>query len=104
MTENISKFKILSKGKRFKNLLSQDERKPKQIMLKQSHMIRIQIFEKVRFEGIKKGKTCRILCDLVSAKKSPRQLLTKENILKRQLWAKKWIKIDFFRVILIDES
>ena len=74
-------------------------------MAKQPLLTSAQIFEKARIERVKQNKRFRILCEMGSLKKIPRQLLlTKTNLLKRQNWAKKYTKIDFSKVIITDES
>lgn len=72
----------------------------KWVIAKQPLLTSTQNFEKAGIEGVKKDKRWRILCELGSVKKSPRQsLLTKANILNCQNWAKKNMKIDFSKLI-----
>ena len=70
--------------------------------IKKAHLNRTQIFEKAGNEEVKKDKRCWIVCQLEFIKESPP--LTKVNFLKRRKWGKKYMRIDFFKVIIKDES
>ena len=63
-----------------------------------------QIFKKTGIEGVKKDKKFRILCELGSVKKSPKQSpFKKVKILKQQNWDKKYV-IDFSKISFKDKS
>ena len=73
--------------------------------MKQSLMISAQIFEMVGIDRVKNGKRCWIFCEKGSVKRYPEKpSLPKANILKHQILAKKYIKIDFSMVTFKDES
>ena len=103
--KKITILKTQSKEKSFKNLVPQDDYKLKQVTVKQSLLTNAQVFEKSGIERVKKDKRCRILCELVFVKKSPRQPpFMKANIWKGQNLAKKYMKIDLSKVIFTDKS
>ena len=73
------KFRTQSKGKGFKNLLSQDKCKLKWSVVKQLFLTNIQIFEKAGNERVKKEKRCKILYEMGSLEKKKISLATSSH-------------------------
>ena len=68
----------------------------KWVIAKQSLLKSAEIFEKPEIEGIKKENTCKILGELGSEKKNPRQPTVKNaNFLICQIGPKEYMKSDF---------
>ena len=97
--QNMTKLRTQSIEKGFKNLLSQDKHKPKQVSLKQPLLTSTQIFEKAEIKGVK-NKKCEMLCELefVFKKKKKTNIphFIKPDILKHQNWANTW-KLTFLK-------
>jgi hypothetical protein len=103
--KNVTKKRIRSKGKGFQNVNDRDERKLKQVMVKNPLMSSSDVFEEAGMAGVKRDKRCRILRSLATVKKSvSRPPLNNSHTEKRMKWARDNLKTDFSKVIFTDET
>lgn len=105
VVKDVSKSRVRTKGKGFKNVTQRDLRKLKQTLVKNPLLTSKEIFHQAGMEEVRRDKRCRMLKTLGKVKKaSSRPPLNQLHIQKRLAWAKENLKTDFSKVIFTDES
>ncbi|KAL3966685.1 ATP-binding cassette, subfamily B (MDR/TAP), member 8 [Sarotherodon galilaeus] len=87
-----------------RKITAHELRKVKRAAAKMPLATSLAIFQSCNITGVPKSTTCAILRDMAKVRKAERRPpLNKTHKLKRQDWAKKYLKTDFSKVLWTDE-
>uniref|UniRef100_A0A8C6PEG7 Tc1-like transposase DDE domain-containing protein n=1 Tax=Nothobranchius furzeri TaxID=105023 RepID=A0A8C6PEG7_NOTFU len=85
-------------------ITAHEQRKVKRAAAKMPLATSLAIFQSCNITGVPKSTRCAILRDMAKVRKAERRPpLNKTHKLKRQDWAKKYLKTDFSKVLWTDE-